>query len=73
MVNILKLKAAIVEAGLNQRTMLEEIHAAGYEMGVNTLNKKINGRSPITCDDADIFCQVLRITDNNRKCDIFLA
>lgn len=73
MVDITKLKARMVLAGYNQRTLTEECRKRNYKTSENTISAKFNGRSPWTCDDADMLCDVLNIQDPVEKADIFLA
>jgi hypothetical protein len=73
MVDILKLKARMVLAGYNQRTLTEECKKRGYKTSENTMNAKLNNRSPWTCADVDMVCDVLEIRDAAEKADIFLA
>ena len=68
MVNVQRLKAAIVLAGYTQRTL-----APAMGMSKNTLNAKVNGRAPVYCDEALRFCEVLGISDPNDKVEIFLT
>jgi transcriptional regulator with XRE-family HTH domain len=64
--NSKKLKAALVEAGYNQRDF-----AAAVQMSKNTLNAKLNGKSPITIDEALLFSEKLNLTKVNFE-QIFL-
>ncbi|MBR2390601.1 MAG: hypothetical protein IKA94_07385 [Mogibacterium sp.] len=73
MVDITKLKARMVLAGYNQRTLTEECRERGYKTSENTISAKFNSRSPWTCDDADMLCDVLNIQDPAEKAEIFLA
>lgn len=73
MVDILKLKSRMVLAGYNQRTLTDACKERGYKIGYNTMSAKLNKRSPITCDEADMFCDVLEIRLDAEKCEIFLA
>ena len=68
MVNTLKFKSAIIEAGYTQIDLAE---AMG--MSKNALNAKVNGRAPITVDEATNFCRILKISEANRKVEIFLC
>ena len=69
MVDSRKLKARILLAGYtSQRTLAKD---AG--MSVNSLNAKINGRRPFSCDEAETLCSVLNITSAEDKADIFLS
>ena len=45
--NTNKLKAALVESGLSQRKLAEIMNVSK-----NTINAKINGKSPITINEA---------------------
>ena len=72
MVDINKLKAKMVIAGYNQRTLAKACREKGYKISDNTMNAKFNNRSPWTCDDADIIIDVLDIQDPAEKCEIFL-
>lgn len=73
MVDINKLKSRMVLMGFNQRTLTAACKEKGYKISENTMNAKFNGRSPWNCDDADMMCDVLRISDPGEKADIFLA
>lgn len=73
MVDIVKLKSRMVLAGFNQRTLTDECRKRGYKTSENTMSAKFNKRSPWTCDDADMLCDVLEIHDPAEKAEIFLA
>ena len=73
MVDIVKLKARMVLLGYNQLTLTEACREKGYKISKNTMNAKFNKRSPLTCDDAEMFCDVLKITDPVEKVEIFLS
>lgn len=73
MVDVNKLRSRMVLAGYNQKTLTEECRKKGYKVNKNTLSAKFCGRSKITCDDADMFIDVLKIEDPIEKCEIFLA
>lgn len=64
--NVKKLKAALVEAGYDQRSLAKEM-----KMSKNTLNAKLNGKSPITIDEAVLFGEKLSLT-KDRFDEIFL-
>ena len=68
MVDKNKLRGAIVRAGYTQLTF-----AAKLGMSKNTLNSKVNGRSPITTEEAKLMCRELGIVDAREKEEIFLA
>lgn len=61
-----KLKAAIVEAGYSQRKL-----AASIPMALNTLNAKVNGKNPITIDEAIMLSEKLNLSDEKFD-EIFL-
>lgn len=73
MVDLNKLKSRMVLAGYNQQTLTDACRGKGYKISKNTLNAKFNGRSPWTCDDADMLCDVLEISNPAEKGEIFLA
>lgn len=73
MVDINKLKSRMVLEGYNQRTLTEECNKKGYKISENTISSKFNNRSPWTCEDADMVCDVLNISDPSEKAEIFLA
>lgn len=68
MVNVNKLKGAIMRAGFTQGTL-----ASAMKMSPNTLNIKVNGGSKITVDEAKEMCAILGIENNEEKCEIFLS
>lgn len=68
MVDINKLKGAMVRAGFTQATF-----AKALDVAPNTLNAKVNGRSPITTDEAKAMCRILHIRSDAEKVEIFLA
>ena len=73
MVDVKKLKARMVLAGHDRKTLTAECNKKGYKISYNTMVAKINESSPITCDDAEMFCVVLDINDPAEKAAIFLA
>lgn len=73
MVDINKLKSKMVLAGFNQQTLTKECKKKGYKISKNTINSKFNNRSPWTCEDADMICDVLNISEPAEKAEIFLA
>lgn len=72
MVDIAKLKSHMVLRGYNQQTLTAACKEKGYKIGYNTISAKLNNRSPWTCDDANMMCDVLDIKDPATKADIFL-
>lgn len=73
MVDINRLKARMVLAGYNQKTLTAACRERGYKTSYNTINAKFNEESPITCDDAEMFCDVLEIHEPVERAGIFLA
>ena len=67
MLDTLKLKGKIVEAGMTQGELAEKIG-----ISQNTLSRKIAGRRDFTIGEIDRICDVLHITENEQKCQIFL-
>lgn len=65
--NHAKLRGKLAEAGMTQRDL-----AHAMFISTNALNRKINGVSPFTVDEALKICKILSITDNHEKCNIFL-
>lgn len=68
MVNTLKLKSAIVEAGYTQETLSKEMN-----ISANSLSSKINGKSQFNLDEVSKLCKILNISADSRKVAIFLA
>lgn len=63
-----KLRGLIAERGIRQNAL-----AKAFGISTQALNKKLNGTTKTTVDDAVKFCDILRITDNETKCEIFLT
>lgn len=63
-----KLLGKIAERGYTQKRLAEEMG-----IGANTLSKKINGKSGIEIDEADLICKILGITEFKEKEQIFFA
>lgn len=64
--NTCKLKAAMTEARYTQRNLAKDM-----KMSVNALNFKINGKTPITIDEAVLLGKLLNL-DNEKFNEIFL-
>ena len=62
------LKAAIVRNGMTQGEFAKAIGIAQ-----NTLTSRLSGTSVFNLDEVDKACEVLYITDNCEKCNIFLS
>lgn len=73
MVDVKKLKARMVLAGHDRKTLTAACNEKGYKISYNTMTAKFSKRSPITCDDAEMLCVVLDIHDPAEKAAIFLA
>ena len=67
MVNTLKLKAAITEAGYTQSTLANEL-----KISPTTLSLKVIGKAKFDIDEATKICQILGIADGEKRADIFL-
>lgn len=57
MINTKKLKAALVEKSFTQRSLSKEIG-----ISKNTLNAKINGKAPISIEEATKLARVLELS-----------
>lgn len=73
MVDINRLKARMVLAGHDQKSLTIACNEKGYKISYNTINAKFKQKTTITCDDAEMFCDVLEINDPAEKAGIFLA
>ena len=63
-----KLRGKMAEAGYSQRSL-----AAAIGISANSLNNKINKRSPFNTVEIEAICKVLGITDSSEKALIFLS
>jgi len=61
-------KSAIVRAGYTQRKLAEEIGISN-----NTFSHKMTGVSCFDTEQIDKICEILNISDNTEKANIFLA
>lgn len=68
MINVAKLKAAIIESGKTQVSLAKEMG-----MSKNTFNSKVNGRIGFSLDEVVALCEKLNICDSKSKCEIFLS
>ena len=68
MVNVNKLKGAMVREGFSQVTLAKHLN-----MSKNTLNAKLNGKAKITTEEAKELCEILHIDTEKEKVDIFLT
>lgn len=67
MVNTMKLKGRIIEAGYTQRSLAEKMN-----MSVNSLNEKVNGKVPFNIEQVVLLCELCHIETSEEKCSIFL-
>ena len=65
--NIQKLKAALVEKGFTQRSLSKEMNVSK-----NTLNAKINGKTPISIQEATKLAEVLNLSKEEFDTIFFL-
>ena len=61
-------KAKMVEAGYNQRSLAKKLN-----MSENSLGQKLMGRRSFNVDEIIEMCNVLNITSNDDKANIFLS
>ena len=73
MVNVQKLKAQMTLMGYTQKDLADEMTTRGVKTSVNTLSSKMNGRSKFDCIDADVICDILKVSKPADKAEIFLA
>lgn len=63
-----KLKGKIAEAGYSQRSL-----AAELGISKNTLNSKVNGKTPFNTVEIELICKKLGIHEASEKAAIFLS
>ena len=73
MVDVNRLRSRMVLMGYTQKSLVAEMNARGLKTSENTFSSKMNGRSQFDCDDADIICAILEVTDPAKKAEIFLT
>ena len=73
MVNVLKLRSQMALKGYNQKMLVDEMNSRGVKISENTLSAKMNGTSKWDCDDADVICDILEVTEPSEKAAIFLT
>jgi DNA-binding XRE family transcriptional regulator len=61
-------KSAFVKKGYTQDTLSEALGVSP-----NTMSSRITGKSCFNTEEIDRLCELLDITDNREKADIFLA
>lgn len=62
------LKGKIVAAGLTQYELADKLGISR-----NTMTSRLSGRSSFTLEEVHRICELLPITDNSEKVDIFLS
>lgn len=62
------LKGKIVAAGLTQYELADKLGISH-----NTMSSRMSGRSSFTLEEVQRICELLPITDNSEKVDIFLS
>jgi len=67
LINTMKAKAAMVAAGYTQTSLAPEMN-----MSVNTINSKINGKTPFDVDEAVRFCDICNVDSPTERAEIFL-
>lgn len=67
MLNTRKLRGVMAEAGVTQRDI-----AKALGKSENTVSNRIKGISPFDVSEVLIICDLLGITDNSLKAEIFL-
>lgn len=73
MVDVNRLRSRMVLMGYTQKSLVAEMNARGLKTSENTFSSKMNGRSQFDCDDADIICDILEVTEPAEKAEIFLT
>ena len=73
MVDVNRLRSRMALMGYTQKALVAEMNARGVKTSENTFSAKMNGRSQFDCDDADVICEILGVTEPEEKSLIFLA
>lgn len=73
MVDVNKLRSRMVLMGYTQKSLVAEMNERGVKTTENTFSSKMNGRSQFDCDDADVICDILEVSDLAERADIFLV
>lgn len=63
-----KLKGKIAESNLSKKVIAQKMGITQQALG-----KKLNGKTKITTVDATRLCDILEISDDNEKVNIFLT
>ncbi len=66
--NVNKLLGIMAEKGISQRELAEKLGVSK-----NTVNSKINGKSCFDTEQASRICEILEISDSEKKAEIFLV
>ena len=67
MIDVKKLKGKMVEMGVTQKDLATKIG-----MSTNSLNNKINGKRAFNTEEICHICEMLQISDDVLKAQIFL-
>lgn len=73
MVDVNRLRSRMVLKGYTQKALVAEMNARGLKTSENTFSSKMNGKSQFDCDDADIICDILEVSEPAEKAEIFLT
>lgn len=73
MVDVNRLRSRMVLKGYTQKALVAEMNARGLKTSENTFSSKMNGKSQFDCDDADVICDILEVSDPAEKAEIFLT
>ena len=67
MVNTNLFKAEMIKSGFTQKSLSKAVG-----MSVNTLNSKLNNNGVFNIVEVEKICDIMGITDDRLKCQIFL-
>ena len=73
MVDVNRLRSRMVLKGYTQKALVAEMNARGLKTSENTFSSKMNGKSQFDCDDADVICDILEVSEPAEKAKIFLT
>lgn len=66
--NLIALNKKVEDSGLRRAFIAKKMRITTQSLG-----KKLQGKSPITVENAACLCEIIPITDNNEKVEIFLS
>ena len=67
MVQTMKIKARIIELGLTQNNIVEELEKRGVKMAYTTFNQKIRNIRNLSLEEAGALQEILKIPDEDFK------